>query len=408
MRSFGAFCVAVTCVAFAACSGKSSDGGAPGDAPDLPSNCERYQAAQTLKDACDALLVGGCPQTLLGYLATRPQSYARVGCGITEIRDESSDGSQNNTYAFDETGALVGFDRVYRDDSAFCATGEYTFGTLIGACDSVRECNIPMDAAKTGKVCGCDCPDPPPDDGVFATTPDCVLPVHAGPGAGCDSGVLGELSAGDVLRYGCGFYVTGDASTLTCTYDANGAFLGASREDSASAFCAGVTTLQTGQRYVPCDAEKTCVWDPLGDVSKAGTSDLPVCDDALPDAGGNTACSEWRALTDVAASCAVIAGTEAGACPLDEQSYLAGLDDPTTIRAVVGCGITWYQPTGGGFGGSAFAFDSDGQLVGYDIWSDSTFGPCIGMFDYKLGDELLGCDIVESCGLGDDRLPTCR
>lgn len=405
MRSLVALVIG-TCVVFAACGGHSHDDDASNAGPSTPSACERYQAAQTVKDACDAL-GSGCPQTLRAYVATghgAPRSYARVGCGLTEIRDVDTNGSQTNAYVFDDTGALVGFDRTYRDDSALCATGEYTFGAALADCDDVRECRIAADAADTGVVCGCACPDPPPKDGVLTTTAECVYPVH--PIADCQ-GLFGELTDGVVLRYGCGFYVTSYPNAVTCIYDAMETFVGALREDDASQTCAGVTLLQTEAGYTPCDAEQSCVWGTT-DGSDPVTAGLEPCGAQLPDSGGNPECQVWQDLTDIAASCALIAQTQSGECPADEQSYLAGLADPTTIRAIVGCGITWYEPTGAALGGSAFAFDSDGNLVGYDIWGDTTFGPCYDYFGYERGDDLKTCAVVESCDLGDDRAPTCR
>jgi hypothetical protein len=403
MRAFGRAAFAVTFVAFAACAGRLSKDGS-GDGPaTTPSACERFQSADSLKDACSAL-GGGCPQTLRGYLASghvAPHSYARVGCGLTEIRDVvglDAGASQANTYAFDDTGALVGFERSYQDDSALCGTGEYTFGALLGACDSVRECHIPEDAADVADVCGCTCPDPPPVGGIFRTNADCVYPAH--PIVDCESELSGELAryadSGLTLRYGCGFVVTGDPSVLQCSYDPSGMLAGAYRADP-DLTCAAVIGFQTGTPYVACESEQECIW---------GTgSDGVFCGDTPPDAGGSE-CAAWQAETDVAASCALV-----GACPADERSYLDGLADPTTVKAVLGCGITWFTPAGGNvLGGSAFAFDKGGALVGYDFWSDSPFGPCADqpMNEYTGGDDLSTCAAVESCTLHDASIPPCR
>jgi hypothetical protein len=161
-----------------------------------------------------------------------------------------------------------------------------------------------------------------------------------------------------------------------------------------------VTTLETGAPYVSCHAERTCRWGASDD-----TSNLVPCGDTPPDAGGSLACRAWQGESDLASSCELV-----GDCPADQQSYLDGLADPSTIEAVIGCGITWYMPSGGALGGSAFAFDAEGNLVGYDFWDDIAFGPCADeqMNEYERGGDLSDCAVVESCDLRDDRTPACR
>ncbi|HTQ04587.1 MAG TPA: hypothetical protein VMI54_12055 [Polyangiaceae bacterium] len=415
MRSFGAVAVAASWLAFAGCGGQSNgtagSNGAAGSngGASPPSACDRYRTAQTLTDACAAL--GGCPQTLRGYLATghvAPQNYARVGCGLTEIRDVDSGAVTSNTYVFDGTGALVGLDRSVSssDDAGPCGTGEYSFGTLIDACDAVRECHIPKDAADTGDVCGCDCPDPPPASGVFATTPDCVYPAN--PISDCEPALSGELAhygdAGLTLRSGCGFVVTGDASSVQCSYDDTGTLAGAYRADPASTLCGGVTGLQTGQPYVYCHAETSCRWGP-SDPNDPTQANLLPCGSTPPAAGGSVACRAWQNETDVVSSCSLVRD-----CPADQQSYLATFVDLTTVLATIGCGVTWYTPNFGALGGTAYAFDASGALVGYDFWGDLPFGPCADeeFNEYKLGGDLSKCDVVESCNLRADGTPSCR
>jgi len=115
------------------------------------------------------------------------------------------------------------------------------------------------------------------------------------------------------------------------------------------------------------------------------------------DVAGSPGCQMYESTTDVVAAC-----SQLGECPRDFASAVTNLGPniPPYIYARVGCGVTSVI-LNAGLGGSAWTFDSDGNLIGYSLFSDTSWGPC-GQASYEAGTTYDACTEYRDCALNPD------
>lgn len=229
------------------------------------SQCVAYQQAPTVGDAC-ALLLDPCPSDLTAALEainTETQSYyfARVGCGMTELA--ASWGLGGLRLSFDADGALVGFGLGSDTTWGPCEQIRYELGTSLEACSEVRDCALSPDAAQTGMVCRCACPDPPRVDGLSSGDLECVYRPGYGAITCLDQlskWVLPSSGVNGLIRRGCEMTEllwAENGDELRCLYDSSEALVGASRIGPDA--CPGVNGWTNGEAF-SCDPESACVF----------------------------------------------------------------------------------------------------------------------------------------------------
>ena len=242
-------------------------------------------------------------------------------------------------------------------------------------------------ASSGGPSDGCSCPEPP--SGTWVVDPSCVYrqQLFCAPSLRDQLAVLVAAYGGFWSR-GCGRSVVlpqSSASPTACVYDGTGAFVGAFRSEPME--CPGVDALETADVAGACAEDTTCWVGP--DIE----SDVAHCDDVSsmlsPECNDYDQSSLSQAYERVG-----------GQPDTTLESYLASLSDPTAFSALVGCGITairWY-----GLGSTSVVFGDNGELIGFDLFGDYSYGPC-RTSDYRRGVvPPNGCDDYQICKIERD------
>ena len=245
--------------------------------------CARYSAHTGALAACNAL-GGSCPSDVEALLAAIADAYAFddyevfESDGLREVKSlDSYAGS--SSFVFDDEGALVGF-RLSRGESTFgpCSRYSYEFGLLPSADDrdptTVHHCDLDVNALHTGELCDCPCPDPAPENGVYAC-PEACTSVGASPR--CEPSFQEQLHAIGTrtarMRSGCGFR-TLTLQRLGCSYDIDGGLVGSERArgDDARDECPGVDVHRAGDVPSTCDDDTVCYF---GSEAPEGSAPCP-------------------------------------------------------------------------------------------------------------------------------------
>lgn len=254
-------------------SGGSGDSGGIGVWTEAPepgdsAECQAYKSNSDIPAAC-VLAQNACPPDLTSYLAQIEGSvgfehfYARSGCGLTEL--ELDGGYGGGVRVFGTDGQIVGYASYLDTTYGPCDQFQYQRGLHIATCPDARECVIAPDAAETGQLCRCACPNPPPDNGVAQVDAKCV--DRPSRGWTCPETLLqwGELSDATspnaTLRTGCSGSIVEmqeNEGVLACVYDADRKLVGLERHSAGPTGCAGVNGWQAGSTYSTCPSERTC------------------------------------------------------------------------------------------------------------------------------------------------------
>jgi hypothetical protein len=238
--------------------------------------CGAYKGERDVLSACNLVSGGDCPADLTTYLESIAQAdslatyTAHRGCGLIEIVGNVGLGGCN--FDFGDDGTLVGYQCSSDYPYGACDGYAYQRGVHLQDCPSDEACLVAPDAAETGELCRCGCPESPPPDGVAVVDVQCVSPL--GQLDRCSKwldgwGDLGHPSDGETGRVlgGCGAILvelTGDAGTLGCVYDdLHHALVGERYTEAGEMTCSGVITRVGGTTYESCADEVSCVFGQL-------------------------------------------------------------------------------------------------------------------------------------------------
>jgi len=219
-------------------------------------------------EACTTLL-GDCEADLQSLLVSIEENgwwelfYARIGCGLTEIGYDF--GLGGSVYVFDTNGTLVGYSFFGDVGWGPCTNWQYQRGEHIGDCPDLRDCALALDAAETGVLCRCPCPEPPPDNGVAIVEASCV--ERPSIGWGCADGprpwTVSGTGLDGTIRTGCGATVMTfmfEEDDLECVWIDTEELVGQTRWSKTPTGCNGVTAFHNGVPYVSCADESICAF----------------------------------------------------------------------------------------------------------------------------------------------------